>query len=117
MKKLFSSQQYNLVKSRDLLPLRCYQCNKIFYVEKRFIKKAIDKNIVSNKFCSHKCNGKSKIKNIELICKNCKKIFQRSFRYTKNLNLEIFFVLKHVRPNIIISIKNTGQEDLNLKNG
>jgi len=83
MKKLFSTYQYKLAKSRDLLPLECYECNKTFHVEKRFIQKAINKKLDYNKFCNLKCKGKNKRKRIKLICSNCNKIFCRTACHMK----------------------------------
>ena len=78
MKKLFSSQQYNLAKSRDLLPFQCYQCDKTFYVEKHFIQKIINNKLDQSRFCSQKCYGKDQRKKIKLNCKNCEKTFYRT---------------------------------------
>ena len=84
MKKLFSSQQYNLAKSRDLLPLQCYQCDKTFYIKKHHIQKVIKQKLNYNKFCSRKCLGQNQKRRIKLICTNCQKIFYRTPAHMKN---------------------------------
>jgi hypothetical protein len=50
----------------------CLVCNKEFYVKPFRIKTE------NGKFCSRKCYGISKIKEIKCICKQCKKVFFRN---------------------------------------
>jgi hypothetical protein len=58
MKPLFSSIDFDNAKSKDLLPLKCYQCNNIFYKNKQEIQAIKNPNLKdTGKFCSLKCCG------------------------------------------------------------
>lgn len=81
MIKLFSEDEYNLVRSSFPLPLRCLYCESIFYKEKRFIKSILKTRSESSyNFCSQKCfNIHRNIERLEtvIICLNCDKSFIR----------------------------------------
>ena len=77
MIKMFTDKDYKDAKSTDLLPLKCKQCGKIFYKEKKNITYA-DKHpngIQTCSFCSVKCNSKNQENKIKCTCKNCGKVF------------------------------------------
>ena len=74
MKPLFSEIELKLAKSSDKLPCKCYQCDKKFYVKKKYIthfNKLKDNSYNKNKFCSNKCYGLFYDKKVELNCSNC----------------------------------------------
>ena len=77
MKKLFTKQKFVATKSRDILPLECEQCKKVFYRKKHRIQDAITKKAKLNKtmyrFCSKSCATLNKIQESTIItfCKNC----------------------------------------------
>lgn len=75
---LFSEEEFNQAKSRDLLTCRCTKCGKEFKKTKTLIKVDI-KNHKINQFCSHKCSDSFRRKSLVLttphICKFCNKEF------------------------------------------
>ena len=84
MIQCFSQLQFNYSKSRDLLPIKCKQCNKIFYKPKNQIQRVlfgINKNRL--KYCSKKCQNTSKIKKIIVECKQCNKKFDKQLNQIK----------------------------------
>lgn len=85
MKPVYSEQQFFVSKSRDFLPLRCYQCNSIFYKQKRGIQSAIKSNFIKEnpKFCCRKCLTIYKDKHQIINCVLCKKEIRK--RYTDML--------------------------------
>ena len=73
MIKCFSQLQFNYSKSRDLLPLKCKQCNKIFYKPKNQIQAALISKKNNIVYCSHSCQSDNKRKEIIIQCKQCNK--------------------------------------------
>ena len=68
--KLYTEQQYEKAKVRDLLEMQCDSCLSVFKRTKREIYISI-KFKTKNDFCSQKCKGnKNKLGEI-LNCKNC----------------------------------------------
>ena len=66
MKKLFTEEEYNSAKCRDLLSLKCYACDKVFQQEKHRIKSGILADSMARssvcKYCSRECRNKAKCK-------------------------------------------------------
>lgn len=80
MKKLFSIEEFNIAKSKDLLPLRCEECDKIFYKSKGYIKDCLNPDKVgTGNHCSRKCVGlsRSKLCRKTIICAECGKPKQK----------------------------------------
>jgi hypothetical protein len=75
MKPLYTQSEFNLAKTEDKLPCKCYKCEKIFYKSKRTIKLAL-KNLDrhNGKYCSKSCGNKTKV---NVNCKNCNKTFKK----------------------------------------
>ena len=74
MKLLISKKSLSNFKSKDLIPLECYECLKTFHCTKNNIQKVLkgSKNLAL-KFCSRVCMGKNKITKKEITCLYCKK--------------------------------------------
>lgn len=75
MKKIFTESEYQLAKSTDKLPLQCYTCNKIFYIEKKEITRIIKNNLPWGKYCGSVCKHAATSKTTNVPCSNCGKIF------------------------------------------
>lgn len=60
-----------------LLPVTCFYCQKIFFLEKKRINE--NRKLHRNLFCSPPCVSTSRMKRLEFICDNphCKKVFLR----------------------------------------
>jgi len=78
MIKLFTEEQFNEAKYKDLLPLRCVECDSVFNRAKKEIIKALNpKRKETCSFCCLACtNGYPKIKNT-ISCDNCGEIFYK----------------------------------------
>jgi len=84
MKPLYSSEQFNLSKSRDLLPLECEYCHETFNASKNNIQWAIkraDRNCL--KLCSNKCRIALKDKRKSVCCHLCKKSIKHTYTQLK----------------------------------
>ena len=75
MKKLFTESEYQLAKSTDKLPLKCYACDNTFYIEKKEITRIIKNDLPWGKFCSSTCKHSVLSKTTTVSCSNCGKIF------------------------------------------
>ncbi len=75
MIKLFTDLEFNNTKSKNLLPLKCKQCSKIFYITKHEIQRCINPNTTNTgEYCSNLCSIAATITTRKLInCKNCNK--------------------------------------------
>ena len=69
----FTIEEFNKAKSRDKLPVRCLQCNEIFFATKKDIQTQIKTKQNSIRFCSLLCNGKSIRNGIKAYCIMCGK--------------------------------------------
>jgi len=76
MKTLYTQEEFSSSKSREKLPLQCYQCDKTFYKPKNQIQ-AIQKGKTTavGEYCSKSCQHTSRVTKQEVICKNCNKTF------------------------------------------
>lgn len=75
---LYTEEQFNNARSTEKLPLKCEQCGKTFYEQKKMIKFILnhpdDKvHHCARKFCSKKCLYSSQEKKICTVCANCGK--------------------------------------------
>lgn len=59
---LFTNDEFNMSKSRQLLPIKCSCCNKTFYLAKNAIQRKI-KNNQKEFYCSKECSNKKKVLN------------------------------------------------------
>jgi len=58
MKRLFTEEEFNNSKSKDLLPLQCYCCNKVYYTTKKIILQELKEKRGRCKYCSMSCHNK-----------------------------------------------------------
>jgi len=78
MIQLFSREQFDKAKTKDLLPLQCEFCNKLFKTTKNTVQMALKGDKFRKaKFCSIKCSNSNKITKQEVKCKNCSKSFYK----------------------------------------
>lgn len=80
MIKLFTKEEYNKAKSRDLLKLQCKNCKSQFYKNKKEIRPVLI-GIPTNKtceFCSAKCSINYRNPPILVKCKCCNKEFKKT---------------------------------------
>lgn len=72
MKLMISQNEFDDLKSREKVPLKCERCNKIFYKLKHRIQQKLH---ISNahKYCSKKCLHLTYTLSKTFKCKNCKK--------------------------------------------
>jgi very-short-patch-repair endonuclease len=90
MQMLISTEELASLKSRDLVPLKCKQCGKIFYKPKNQVLVYIKyPNKNRGNYCCTLCNYKNKITSIKTNCKNCQKEIikeQNTIKKSKNKN-------------------------------
>nr|DAD66539.1 MAG TPA: hydrolase [Myoviridae sp. ctPuP5] len=87
----YTQEEYLTAKSKDLLPLLCKHCNKIFYIQKHYITKIINNTSKTNtlNFCSKTCSGAFKNKSHILNCTLCNKeitVKNKDFKKSKSGN-------------------------------
>ncbi len=70
MKPLFTQEEYERAKSYDKLKCECYNCNKEFLVDKRYVKDSYNGE-KSAMFCSRSCNSSFLNKNNKKECNKC----------------------------------------------
>ena len=84
-------------KSRDLIPLKCKQCNKIFKIPKNKILAIIKGNCkTTGDFCSKNCQNlnKTKTHTIKTFCSYCNKIIYKDLsQFKQNMNERILWIL------------------------
>lgn len=77
MKMLIHQEAFDNSKSRDLIPLECKNCHKIFYRAKNQIQVALKGNSTHTyDYCCLKCWQAKQKKTVSVKCKNCGKIFE-----------------------------------------
>lgn len=91
MKKLFTEEEFNNSKPKDLLPLQCYCCEKKYYITKSLISTEIKLQRGRCKYCSMSCHNKINhpIKKHKVNCLQCNKEFIKTnteVLKTKNKN-------------------------------
>lgn len=85
MKKLFTEKEYAVAKSKDLLLVECYICEKPFHKRKAEIKRALGgKSTHCGKFCSTQCIHLAQCEYetvfSQVECKQCKRTFEKRNR-------------------------------------
>jgi len=82
MKILINADEISALKSREKVPLQCYNCNNIFYKGKNDVLKIL-KGLSTHKgmFCTRECMGNFKTKSTSktINCKNCNKPVIKNF--------------------------------------
>lgn len=75
MKPHFTETELHTSRPSNLLPCYCYNCNNIFYVEKRLITYEMKNKRGRHKFCSVECHSQYQWKRTECTCSFCGKNF------------------------------------------
>ena len=84
MKSLFTQEQFDLAKSEDKLLCQCYYCNNSFEITKHKIKDALNPNHkAQGKFCSNKCQAKTRQNKPTIKCTNCDTTFKKELNQMK----------------------------------
>lgn len=86
MIQCFSQLQFSYSKSRDLLSIKCEQCNNIFYRPKNQIQAVLNGNSkLKLKYCSSKCVGIINNKSKKVKCEQCnKEFFKQRNEFTRS---------------------------------
>ena len=80
---LYSKKEFTEAAANTRLPCKCYNCNKSFYVEKRYIIRELTHNYNYVKFCSTECKNIYTGVLIKTICLNCNKPIKRTISTIK----------------------------------
>jgi hypothetical protein len=87
MTPLYTQQEFDTAKSRDLLKLECEYCKESFFVIKHYIVVCLNGKTSErkgrNKYCSKTCSGKSRVTEITNPCGFCGKLTTRDLREVK----------------------------------
>lgn len=84
MIQLFSKEDFNKAKTKELLNLQCEFCGNPFKATKNAIQMSLKGDKFRKaKFCSIKCSNNNKITKQEVKCKNCNKIFFKTVNQLK----------------------------------
>lgn len=84
MKLLIPIADLQKYKSRDLIPVECYNCHKTFKLRKHHVQCSLsEKSHGQGKFCSRKCGTDFSQIRLTLNCTNCSKEFKRISSQTK----------------------------------
>lgn len=78
MNPLFSPEEFELARSKQLLPLVCKECGEIFYRAKkvlRFRSSLHPERNATFDFCSRACSSKSRFNQLEVNCLQCGRSF------------------------------------------
>lgn len=89
---IYSNDEFEDAKSDDLLPLRCEQCQNVFYAKKKLIKHELTHKRGRCRFCSQKCHHLFYSKqDVNTTCKECGKELSVKYRAYKNSLSKNFF--------------------------
>ena len=92
MIKRYTDEEYNIVKSEELLKLECEHCGRIFTVKKKTIKHELKVNGNGCRFCSQNCHYEHvKNERIKVKCEECGKEFEIVRAIYKNSISKHFF--------------------------
>jgi len=85
---LYSEEEFQSTKSRQLLPLQCVQCGNTFYRTKHRICAVLNPNEnTTGCYCSVVCASQKRRTAVEVTCKLCEKVFYKvpvNIKKTKN---------------------------------
>ena len=78
MIQLFTSEEWESVGHKHLLPLKCTLCDKMFYQTKHDIKVALlPHTSVKYLYCSKECQSVSQVTKLQVNCTNCNNEFYK----------------------------------------
>lgn len=80
---LISSQEFNALKSRDLVPLQCEYCDRTFHKPKNYIQQCFVCDRKKADYCSYKCARTAYKKATIVTCLNCLKEFEKAANQIK----------------------------------
>lgn len=84
---LCTQEEFDNIKTRDLVPLKCTICNNNYSIVKRYIVNRQRDRGTYPKYCSNICEKQGKFNKVKTICKNCdKQIFVYQRDYIKSIN-------------------------------
>ena len=89
MTLLIDIKELDNYKSRELIPLKCKNCNDTFYIEKHFVQCAI-KGTKELEYCSKDCANKAKLTRKICECPNCQLEFYRNLNELNKGNKKTF---------------------------
>lgn len=75
MTPLYTQQEFDNSRSRQLLPLQCENCNTTFTKTKHYI--MTQSKIRTIKYCSNKCRGLKQSITKDVFCEQCNHIFKK----------------------------------------
>lgn len=110
MTPLYTKDEFDKAKSRELLPLQCEHCNKTFHTFKSQIQAtSVNKNKKNkNKYCSKGCFYLSKANQITMPCGFCKTLVSRDPREFKKSKSGLLFCNSSCAAKYTNSHKKTG---------
>lgn len=85
---LYTPTEFSKSKIQDILPCKCYVCNKTFYIQKKQIVAHLRGSKDKCMYCSQKCSQSTKIRKQKVHCTQCNSEFEK-------LNKEIKKTKKH----------------------
>ena len=77
MELLIDMIEFNNLKSRDMVNLKCKHCSGEFLLQKNHVQRAIKKTKGTAEFCSQKCHQQSKSIMKEIKCEQCEVVILR----------------------------------------
>lgn len=87
----YTQEEYDNAKSSDLLPLRCENCGKTFYIAKKLISHELKYKKGKCKYCSSHCFQESRKNTIKVHCQKCgKEIEIKTGTYNLSNNKHFF---------------------------
>jgi hypothetical protein len=82
---LYNEEEFNNCKSRGLLPLKCYICEKAFHKPKHFIQAK------GFKYCSKACQSKAQVTSVSKPCGTCGNEITRHLNVVKSSKSSLIF--------------------------
>ena len=98
---LINIEQFNILKTDDLVDMKCKKCNKEFKQNKNTILRSLKKHGTSG-YCSKNCSNKSKINSISTKCTECLKhvvVNPSRIKKAKNIFCSLSCSAKHRNKN------------------
>ena len=87
----YKNEEFVNAKGKDLLPLECEHCGKVFYKPKSMISYELNHASGGCKYCSIKCSDESHRRTVNVVCTQCgKKINVTQSSYNKSKTKRFF---------------------------
>jgi len=92
---LYTQEQFNNSKSKDLLKLQCKYCKTSFFKTKKRVKDALNPNLKEiYDFCSKQCQNDFKKTSLVINCTNCNTFFNKQLKRVKKSKTNNHFCSK-----------------------